>query len=353
MAQRTILLIHGMGTHPLENMTREFKAGLVEAAKGFGIDDFDPDEKMNIEEFNFSETLDKIRLKLADDANAIREMFPAGHPSSSLVTKLLEYQGGFSEDKMLYTHWLDVALYCLYFGNDLHAQLASKLNNLFSTHGDGEVHVVAHSLGTALLHDTLDKFYQNPDAGDAGNKYPHLRAGEHNLKTLWTVANVSNLVKVLNDYTEGAESKVRVGEDGCTDVHYNVYHQLDPFCWFYPYNKDTAIDPDSEHIENKVVRKKNTHSFQEYVASPDVAKRMLYLFADIDAGLPDDDENSPAYDNYVVSHKEGYPQEVADRIEANISDLRSGSANNINSIKELLKNLKTFKASVEAVWDED
>lgn len=349
MAKPTILLVHGMGTHPLDNMSREFKSGLVIAAKGFGVEDFDIDAKMTIVEYNYSEELDAIRKKLADDANEVLKEFPEGHPSIALVKKLLGFQADFNEDEMLYTHWLDVALYCLFYGNKIQVELAKKMNNLLKDIGVGRLHIVAHSLGTAVVHDTIDKFYKTPAAGESAGDYPYLRSGMHNLKTLWTVANVSNLLRVLNDYTEEGESKVKSGPTGCTDAHYNVYHKLDPFCWLYPFNEDTVQMESGRHFETDIVRKKNTHSFQEYVMAPEVAKYMLTEFAGVAEPLIEDN-----FTAYVESHKAGAPQGVAERIENSVRDLKAGaSADRITNLKELIETLKAFKDAVETVWDEE
>ncbi len=347
MSKPVILLIHGMGTHPLDNMTREFKAGLMEAANGFGIDAFDPDESMDITEFNYSETLDNIRKKLAEDAQEILDLFPNGTPGSEIVNKLLAFQANFSEDELVYTHWLDVALYSLYYGESIRVELARKLNNLFKEADNRRVHIIAHSLGTAVLHDTLDKFYKVLAPGEGDDDYPYLRAGGQNLKTLWTFANVNRLVSVLNNVADRGPTVVRSGPTGCTDSLYNIYHTLDPFCWFEPYKEDTVTIESGRHFETRVVRKKNTHSFQEYVASPEVAK---YLLAElVQAVEPLKPDNFAAY---VEKHSENTVSNIYDKIEAKVDDIKGGR-NQISNAAELFELLKTFVDTVENIWEED
>jgi hypothetical protein len=347
MSKSIVLLIHGMGTHPLDNMTREFKTGLIEAANGFGIKDFDPDESMDITEYNYSETLDNIRKKLAEDAQEILDLFPEGTPGSEVVQKLLAFQANFSEDEFEYTHWLDVALYSLYYGEAIRIELAKKLNNLFKEAGNRRVHVIAHSLGTAVLHDTIDKFYKVLAPGESGGDYPYLRAGGHNLKTLWTFANVSKLVSVLNNVADEGPTLVRSGPTGCTDSLYNIYHTLDPFCWFEPYKKSTVTIENGRHFEIKIVRKKNTHSFQEYVANPEVAK---YLLAElVQAVEPLKPDNFAAY---VEKHKENTPNDIYEKIEGSIGEIKAGR-NELSSIKELFELVKSFVDTVEDIWEDE
>jgi len=347
MSKPIVLLIHGMGTHPLDNMTREFKTGLIEAAKGFGMDAFDPDESMDIVEYNYSETLDNIRKKLAEDAQEILDLFPDGTPGVEIVQKLLEFQANFSEDELAYTHWLDVVLYSLYYGEAIRVELARKLNNLFKEAANRRVHVIAHSLGTAVLHDTLDKFYKVLGPGEEGGDYPYLRAGGHNLKTMWTFANISNLVSVLNNVADQGSTVVRSGPTGCTDSLYNIYHTLDPFCWFEPYKEDTVTIESGRHFETKIVRKKNTHSFQEYVANPEVAK---YLLAElVQAVEPLKPDNFAAY---VEKHKEYTPNDIFDKIEGKVDEIKSGR-DQVSNIKDLFELLKTFEDTVEDIWEDD
>lgn len=346
MSKPIVLLIHGMGTHPVDNMTREFKAGLIEAANGFGMGAFDPDESMDIVEYNYSETLDNIRKKLAEDAQEILDLFPNGTPGVDIVHKLLAFQANFSEDEFLYTHWLDVALYSLYYGEAIRVELAKKLNNLFKEAANRRVHVIAHSLGTAVLHDTLDKFYKVLGPGEGGGDYPYMRAGGHNLKTVWTFANVSKLVSVLNDVADQGPTVVRSGPTGCTDSLYNIYHTLDPFCWFEPYKEDTVAIENGRHFETKIVRKKNTHSFQEYVANPEVAK---YLLAElVQAVEPLKPDNFAAY---VKKHKENTPNAIYNKIESKVDEIKAGR-NKLSDIKDLFDLLKNFVDTVEEIWEE-
>jgi hypothetical protein len=330
-------------------MTREFKTGLTTAAKGFGMTSFDVDMELEVVEYNYSETLDEIRNKLATDSQEILDQFPAGTPEIPLVTKLLKFQSDFDEDEMLYTHWLDVALYCTYYGEPIRIELAHKLNNLLKDAGNRRVPIVAHSLGTAVVYDTLDKFYQNLDPGEYAGDFPYLRTGGHNLKSLWTFANVNRLVNVLNEVAEVGETVVRSGPTGCTDFLYNVYHTLDPFTWFYSYNADSVDIESGRHFETKVVRKKNTHSFQEYIMDPEVAMYMLCGFINASAPL-----DPIKYQSYVDAHKAGTPQDIFERIESKVADLKDKAIEQpVKTLKDFFKELKAFSDAVKAVWEDE
>ena len=261
-ARPIVLLVHGMGTHPLDNMTREFTAGLGEAAKGFRVKDFEIDEHMELVEFNYSETLDKIRKKLADEAQGILDQFEV-LPANQLLERLLKFEANLAEDEFLYTHWLDVLLYgAAYYGESIRVELANKINSLLKRAKGAKLHIIAHSLGTAVVHDTLEKLYRAEST--PGDDIPDLKPGIDSINCLWTFANVSRMVDILNGVTPD-ETIVRTGPLGCTHNMYNIRHELDPFTWYKTY------EPEIEHgrnFVNNVVRIKNTHSFQEYVADP-------------------------------------------------------------------------------------
>jgi hypothetical protein len=343
MPNTVILLIHGMGTHPANNMIEEFKAGLTEAATGFGIVDYDPETSMEIHEFNYSQILDDIREDLAQTGEDLVALFPDGTPGASIINELIQFHTDLNEDKFIYTHWLDVAMYALLYGQYIRVELASKLNEIYGLASNRDVIVVAHSLGTALLHDTIDQFYKNPAPGQ-GHDFPHLRAGTHKLKAIWTVANVSRLVKVLNKPTLNKPNLVHSGPGGCTSNLYNVYHQFDPFCLFYPFKKETVDIEHGRHFKNKVVRVKNTHSFQEYMAYPDVAKFFIesVTHSRVDMGK---------FDEYVIAHKADTPDDFYEKIEAKYIKIKN-SRPSIGNIKELFLLIKDFMEAIEDIWEE-
>ncbi|MGR5320890.1 hypothetical protein [Vibrio sp. DNB22_19_1] len=344
MPNTVVLLVHGMGTHPANNMKDEFKAGLTEAATGFGVAGFDPEALMELHEFNYSKLLDDIRKDLAETGQNLIELFPDGTPGASIIQQLIQFHAELDEDKFIYTHWLDVAMYVLLYGQYVRVELASKLNEIYGLASSRDVIVVAHSLGTALLHDTIDQFYKNPNPGE-GHDFPHLRTGTHKLKAIWTVANVSKLVNVLNRVAEDKPTLVHSGSGGCTSNIYNVYHRFDPFCLFKPYNKETIQIAHGKHFKNEVVRIKNTHSFQEYIAYPDVAK---FFIESITYSSIDDDK----YGNYVEAHKSVTPDDLYEDMEAKFNEIKNGRAS-IRNIKELFELIKDFMDAVEDIWEDD
>jgi len=296
MANPVVLLVHGMGTHKEGDITRDFVAGVNEAAANFGLQNYDISKKIQVEEYNYSEFIDHIREMLSQASEDVRSfsLLSANGIESSVVNKLLEFENNLTKDEMLYTHWLDVILYgATHFGEPIRVGLARKLNQLFKDTHPRDVHIICHSLGTAVVHDTLVKIYRS-DA-DIKDEVPDFKPGEFNLKTLWTFANVSRLVYILNDIANPKDSIVHSGTGGCADRFYNIRHEFDPFTWFKTYDRQMTH---GKTIETKIIRILNTHDFKEYVTDPHVAKSLIAKL-DFDQDLITDEQ----LDTAIEKHK--------------------------------------------------
>lgn len=270
-----IILVHGMGFHKKGDITKQFVSGVNETAKCLSLEDFDISKEVTLVEFHYSDTLDKIRKKISKNADAIKTQgfsaLAGKGVSQKIITSLVDMESSFGDDSMISTHWLDVALYgSTHFGEMIRVKFAKLLNNKIKNANGREIHIMCHSLGTAVVHDALAKIYRK-DA-DIKDHIPDLIPGAFNVNSLWTFANVSRLVNLLNGLEDPMDSLVTTGSNGCTDYFYNVRHKLDPFTWFKRY--DRAMDS-SKTFENKVIRRWNTHDFAEYVSDPLVTQRIL------------------------------------------------------------------------------
>ncbi len=275
MATQIILLVHGMGTHPDGEIAKTFKRAVTDAAKCLGFANFNLDqEDCQLAEYNYSGLLDEVRQQFADNAAARQAGF--GHLAGAgfaaeLIQKLTDFETRLGTDDFLYTHWLDVLLYgATFYGPRIRAEFAGQFHDLASQHGHANVHVIAHSLGTAVVHDTFAQLYRT--GANIFDNIPDYPPGNFNISTLWMFANVSRLLNLLNGLEDPNHSTVVPGGNGCADFMFNIRHQLDPFTWFKQY-KRTAND--LFHLENEVVREINTHDFYEYVAAPLVSRTIL------------------------------------------------------------------------------
>jgi hypothetical protein len=334
MPTQVILLVHGMGTHPPGEITTTFKNAVNDRATCFGLD-FDIDQQdCVVEEYNYSEFFDQIRQQFADNAAARQEGFAClsgAGVAAELVQELTSLENKFNKDEFIYTHWLDVLLYgTTYFGPRIHAQFAAKFNNLVSEYECGNIHVVCHSLGTAVVHDTFAKLYR--EGANIFDNIPDYPPGGFNTRTLWTFANVSRLVNLLNGLADPNQSTVAPGSNGCTDNLYNIRHELDPFTWFKQYKREMN---NLTHIENDVVRNINTHDFYEYVTAPEVAKKLLLMIFRKRVGQQE-------FDACVNQYKQGSISDGVDELKTALEAVRDDPG-----LDDLQKAFKACKALVE------
>ncbi|HEY5603367.1 MAG TPA: hypothetical protein VIM41_09675 [Gammaproteobacteria bacterium] len=336
MATQIILLVHGMGVHPPGEITATFKKALKDRINCFDMD-FDLDQAdCGFEEYNYSVLFDEVRQQFAENAAARQAGFnflAGGGFAAELIQELTALEAKFNNDEFLYTHWLDVLLYgTTYFGARIRAQLAAQYNDLVAQHGAGNIHVICHSLGTAVVHDTFAQLYRH--GANIFDGIPDYVPGNFNCKTLWTFANVSRLVNLLNSLDDPGQSTVAPGANGCADFFYNVRHKLDPFTWFKQYKREMD---ELRHIENEVVRNINTHDFYEYVTAPVVARRILLM-------IFDERVKQDKFDACVTQYAQG-------TINEGVADLKNALAaiRDKPNLDDLQKAYEAYKVLVTAV----
>ncbi|NTV48094.1 MAG: hypothetical protein HGB32_15065 [Geobacteraceae bacterium] len=337
MSKQLIILVHGMGTHHKGNMLKEYKKAIADRASGFGISDPSFLSNVDYEEFNYSEYFDAIRKQFAENAQARQKGFAyltgMGF-EEKLLGQLTRFESNFGKDEFFYTHWLDVILYStMYFGEKVRVDFIAFFEELRKKYDHKNIHIICHSLGTAVVHDALAKYYRiNSDPFD---DIPDLKTGGFNIASLWTFANVSRMVNLLNDLKDPNHSTVVTGKDGCTSNFVNIRHEYDPFTWFKTYDRKME---DSTTFVNTVFKKINTHDFYEYVTEPAVARAILNFIygnkitpAQFDEGLSDYQKGSLGQE----------VKELKDLIDAAVDDP------SINSVKAAIDQFKVIQKKID------
>ncbi|HKK06685.1 MAG TPA: alpha/beta hydrolase [Gammaproteobacteria bacterium] len=284
-----LILVHGMGKHPPGAFAKEFTAAIHETLHQVdGYESTDINTLVDIQEFNYDGFFDEIRKKMKNQAKPVAERLGAINQLAGLswgpglVLKLSSFEANYGKDKFFYTHCLDVIFYATLLGAKVRVDAARKIAQIVRDNApEKKIHVLAHSLGTAVAHDTLSQLYR----GDfvANDDIPDLDLVTHRLKSVWMVANVSRLVNSVTDISDPYKSTVRPGPDGCTDYLRNVHHELDPFTLiksFHPKNDGSWVPRDHfdfaySDIETSAVTDINTHDFSEYIKNPKVALPLL------------------------------------------------------------------------------
>ena len=95
---------------------------------------------------------------------------------------------------------------------------------------------------------------------------------------------------------------------------------------------------------NHVVRVKNTHSFQEYVADPEVARYMLLQMTNLQ-----EPKSNTNLESCKEAHRATSINGAFDEIEAKVTELR---AEEVTTVVDLLKAVKAVKDLVDSILDD-
>jgi hypothetical protein len=340
----------------LGSFGEEFRDSLDKALRHFSGHERDSIQKyVEIEEFHYNDKFELIRNKMADRAkdvrtrlDAVQQLFPGGSFLERFVDKFSSWEQNYGKDEFLYTHWLDVLFYTTYIGGWVRAELAEKLAGLIKEHGSKNVHVIAHSLGTAVLHDTLAQVY--PRGGQPIPGTPAWFSVENDqLQSVWMVSNVSNLINTVVGLADplAPGSTVKPGHGGCTKRFYNVRHELDPFTLvrrFKPKNDGNWISFDNfklryRDIKNDVILDPNTHSFSQYIYDPNVSLPMLRKLMGSSKFSPGKTERNKFIENHASEGLTG----AFNRLEEAFSNIE---VSDLDTLDEFLKAGEAFKTII-------
>jgi hypothetical protein len=283
-----VVLVHGMGNHVPGAFKKEFVRAANAAMRQYrGFKSKRIQHLVRVEEINYDQVFERVRDEMSRFAGrnsarlgAIGSLAGLGL-GIELAPKLAGIEKRFGKDEFLYTHFLDVIFYTTMLGGKVRADVAKQLAELIANNPVTEIHIIAHSLGTAVLHDSLALLYRKP-AGFS-DAVPGLDVRLHKLASIWMIANVSRLVHTATGLADPLNSTVRPGADGCTNFLANVRHEFDPFTWFSrfdPQNDGSWIPRESfdrgyRLIETSSIRQINAHDFSDFIENPAVSVPLL------------------------------------------------------------------------------
>ena len=291
MSKPIVVVIHGMGVHTADSFKKEVTDPLDTVCSQFTkLKNKKFSEYFEVVSIDYDHIWNKIRKALAENAGSIEARLAniSGVSQIAAVTaKLTSIEAKFNSDEFLYTHVLDVILYRTFYGEQTRVHVARKLLDAIRKANaiQKPIHVIAHSLGTAVMHDVLHKLYENDytDAtpSDLGLPYDNLSPTESGIDSLYQVANVSRVVDATQD---AHDSAVRPGAAHLCRQMVNIHHEFDPFTLVKPFHRSrednwiSGEDWDSgiyRDIEFNDVTQLNVHDIGHYLAHPDVYEDLL------------------------------------------------------------------------------
>ncbi|WP_430455050.1 hypothetical protein [Rheinheimera sp.] len=347
-----VLLIHGMGTHTDTSVKEDFTVGLKQCMEFFGHKNFDVNDAFTLKTFNYSEYWDNKRGEFAKYLQGdIKESLSL---TPNLIQKILNLTAEFDGDEFLYTHVLDVLFYLTGALRShqlikLHKAIGDEIEATINDLNGPRLVIVAHSLGTAFIHDCLTQLYTK-----------RLDPISFGLDQLWSVATVSRLTQMvtgMDDPTTSIVTDHSVSKPGVCKEFYPVYNEFDPFCWFKRYartpNEGSLIN--TKHFRdlrkiysvNETMRF-NPHDLREYFADPEVGGRFLASNGVININLND---FKLAHANYRKTTFTGAISGSFKTIRAKLEGLESTS-NGVGGMKARLDTLTEIYKLIDDLRDE-
>ncbi len=333
MSKKPILIvIHGMGIHDDDS----FKQEVVDAANNAlhrydRYADKEFEDYVDIKPVSYDYIFETVRKRFVD-ANAPIAKFFADNPDlsapSSIIKKASDMEGKLGKDHFITTHVLDVILYLTNVGEWVRTEVAKKIVQVIHDNPITPINILAHSLGTSVLHDTLSKLMVKNAPPDK----PSLNPNKIKFHSIWTFANVSRLLSKYAGLTSPYKSIVRPGDLGCTRRFRNIRHELDPFTrpmMFDPEPSGNWVKKYYLNIVTSDISRVNTHDIGGYIEDPAVSIPFLRFMMKFRASKDEVDEGNKKFETMQGKY---------DQIKEEFKDI-----DNLSDLKDFLELLKDFR----------
>lgn len=291
MAESRLIVLHGMGIHSAESVKESVIKAANTALKRYpGHKNTRFEQEVDVIGVGYDDLFEKERNRLSTNNQHLSDLLSGNNRiGPDFIRKIVALENRIGDNDFFATHAFDVILYLTLKGEEVRLRVIEKIAGAWSRRRNEDMHVLAHSLGTAVLHDTLHKAYTGGIKDTRNGKNYKLSCVNHKFDSLWMVANVSNLTARLSPFGvrfDPYKSVVKAsdGSDGCTELFYNLRHKLDPFTLFYPFLPEPAdgwVTPAVyaemySYIENERIGSTiNPHDLTAYLLDPNVSYRFL------------------------------------------------------------------------------
>lgn len=297
MSKHLIVFVHGMGVHTKGWSDKAWEI-LKESSARFEKlpKDAEFDKKFQRVEVVYDDVFESYRKRWKDDSSQIIKLLQqSGGTPPSIVDKVLKVSTVLGKDNFFTTHLLDVVMYryLSLVRIPVQVSVARQITDALKKAGmgDGTIvkwHVIPHSLGTSVTHDTLHYMFAGGQSEIEVLK-PDVFAPHCGL----FVANVSRLLQTAPDVYQSMVKPALNKAYGIFKYYLNAKHIYDPIPIPKPFapsstwlDRDTSTArPDSfQHIRINTVLYKNVHALEHYLTNPNVhiaLFRALYGMPDI------------------------------------------------------------------------
>lgn len=278
MSKHIVFVVHGMGTASTGWSTSAIKA-LKDNAKAIK---YPLDIKNDFEfiEINYDHIFLSYINQHNKNAKSLATYMSTGQlgAASSFYRGLFEYAAGSLKNEDFVVSALgDVFLYRL---SDYSEVVRNFVISTFTTElnkrGRPRWSVIAHSLGTRVVHDALDDFLST-----ANNR--------NVFKKPVALCNIANVIHLLAYSPSTLWKKTgiwpsKLTTKGACFRYVNALHPADPFTWVREFDPTPDWGNDAEYsglymrpaIALKEITRANTHSFEGYLENPKVSAAICW-----------------------------------------------------------------------------
>ena len=211
MPKHHVFLIHGMGKHESGEWHKAWITTLTELAQKYTRFKTTPlDRWVKFVPINYDDKIDERLNEWGSQAEAIAKHLGSGLSALESVFGWIS-EADDQDKSFFWSHVVDVILWYLFklerasLQADVLLQVSKALDRMYKQIGTYSSSVIAHSLGTAVAHNTLNELATSPETQDA------FGPNDHRWDNIFMLANVS---RVIQTNPKVYESIVRPGADG-------------------------------------------------------------------------------------------------------------------------------------------
>jgi len=271
MAKHIVFLVHGMGdTRPgwSQDIQQLIRARYAAYAQLNLLCPFD--NNFQFCEINYNDKFDDRRRAWSENAQAVLKLLAQRGLDAGAIDLLASYAAETGKDKFLTTHVLDVLLYRFIpqIAEQIRTSVQLQILQALTAQAESETinwSVIAHSLGTAVAHDTLHAMYSG------GTLPPSVTRP----RVVAMIANVSRILQTDADVYSSGVSPCVDSTKGICDYFLNVRHRWDPIPVPRAFQPVADWPDDATHHANRFldllvtpIEQKNVHDFAHYLKNP-------------------------------------------------------------------------------------
>ncbi|MGR5094595.1 hypothetical protein ACPV5O_05020 [Vibrio maritimus] len=352
MGEPVLFVIHGIGEHTKDSIEAEVNTAATNALKRYTFWNQEKEFKdfVSIRGISYDDIFEDERDRIASKATTLRGALTGMRFVSPLLDALENVVG----DTFVNTHALDVVFYAGLHCEQVRARVIAPIADALKD--NNEVHILTHSMGTAVVHDALAKAFTGgfQGVGEYDGQAIKLDPQRHKIESLWMIANTSQVFKDWNPLQTNLDpmnSIVRPSKfaDGCTLKYFDLLHKYDLVGQAREFKAPSKWVRNSKQLPPSFYQKidtrnfytsRNPHDLGQYIEDPLVSSTFLMTLLGSEVFAPSDAEIRAA-DDKLKSITEN-AQDIIYFATKEINDLKDG---------EGLKKVKRFEMLVKKVHD--